>query len=201
MKLLTLMALVSVGGALVASPASAEPVSIKKLAFAGSGCAPSEGLMARLADLDRDGLPERFNLAFSDYVAKLGPGSSILDQRRNCNLILSLNLPKGWQYTIRSVRYDGFASLPGGVRGLQQSTYQFLFASRPATLEDVLRGHFIGSFQRQDQLKPEEWVWSPCRVAIPLALRTQVLLLGPTTRSAILRATKQSYGLAWRRCK
>ena len=201
MKLLTLMTLVAAGGALMGSPAHAGSVSIKSLVFAGSGCLPPSGLSGSLTDPDKDGLPNRLNLVFANYVAKLGPGSSILQHRQFCNLNLSLDVPKGWQFTVKNVRYQGFAGLPVRVRGVQQTDYQFPFATKSATLKLVLKGTLLDRFQHDDQLKPEERIWSPCHLATPLNLRTQILLQGPENRSAFLRASKQSYGLPWRRCR
>jgi hypothetical protein len=197
-----MMALALAGPLLIAAPALADTdrVSIRSLNFAGSGCAPQGSLTGRLVDFDQDGFPGSLSLGFSSYVARQGPGVSIVERRRNCNLVLSLNLPRGWQYAIRSVRYHGVASLPRSVSGLQQSTYQYPFASHAATLEATLQGPLMARFQRQDRLQPPEWVWSPCNQATPLNLRTQVLLTGPRSQFASLRAARHSYGLVWRRC-
>lgn len=192
--------LLTTGLVFAAGHASADQVFIKKLIFAGSGCLPSSGLKAKLDDFNKDGLPDRFDVTFSNYIARSGPNTPVINQRRNCNLNVTLGFPKGWQYTITEARYGGLAGLPDGVRGVQQSTYQFPFVSEPATLEATLDGPFRKRFQREDQLASRDRVWSPCALASPLNLRTQVVLLGKVTSPAILRATNQSYGLAWRRC-
>jgi hypothetical protein len=195
-----MMALALAGPVLVATPALAEQVSIRSLVYAGSGCAPRVGLIGRLGGFDRNGFPQKLSLAFANYNARQGPGILLSERRRNCNLVLSLNLPGGWQYAIKSVRYQGFASLPPSVSALQQSAYEYPFVSGVATLESTLRGSFVARFQRDDSLLPREWVWSPCNRAMPLNLRTQIVLSGPRIRPANLRASTHNYGLIWRRC-
>ena len=71
----TLMALALTGSAFVGDHALADQVSIKSLTYAGSGCFPSSRVTGRLIDLDKDGLPDRLDLAFPNYVAKLAPAS------------------------------------------------------------------------------------------------------------------------------
>jgi hypothetical protein len=188
------------GSVFIAGQALAQKVSIESLKAAGSGCPASSRPTGRLVHTDKDGLPDRLVVSFPSYVAKQGAGLSIANRRRNCAMVLLLNLPEGLQYRIASVRYHGHASLPVGASGLLQSDYDFPFASKIASFQATLRGPLKTDFHRQAQRQPQDLVWSPCHRDIPLVLRTQIVLSGPRTVSASLRATRHAYDLVWRHC-
>ena len=64
-------------------------------------------------------------LIFDSYVASMGTGVAITENRKNCQLNLNLQYPPGFQFSIFSADYRGFAELDAGVNGTQQSTYYF----------------------------------------------------------------------------
>lgn len=64
-------------------------------------------------------------LIFDQYVASMGTGVPITENRKNCQLNINLQYPGGFQYSIFSADYRGFAELDAGVNGTQQSTYYF----------------------------------------------------------------------------
>jgi hypothetical protein len=213
-KLLTSLLLagaVIAGGAL--APAMAADVgakfpriSIKSLSFNGSGC-PRSDTDGDIIDTDDDGLPDTFFVLFESYIAAMGPGIPITEARKNCNIILVLDLPQGLQFSIVSVRYDGFASLESGVTGQQRSDYSFpLFGSRTATAQTLLRGPLGELYDRTDVLGIASLVWSPCGIDAPLNIRTQVKVYGPPHKSGrmdldqTVGRMEHVYGFTWRRC-
>jgi hypothetical protein len=201
-----MMALALAGSAFVAGPVPAEEVAtrgvaITSLVYAGSGCPPRSGVTAVLVDLNNDRLPDRLRLNFpSSYNARQGPGIPIAERRRNCNLLVSLSVPAGKQFAIRAAIYRGVAGLPRGVLGLQQSVYQYPFATGDASLQTLIQGPFVGAYWRQETLDPKEWIWSPCRLSTPLNLRTQIFLSSLQRPGATLSVTRHVYELAWRSC-
>jgi hypothetical protein len=64
-------------------------------------------------------------LIFDSYVASMGKGIAITEARKNCQLNINLQYPGGFQYSIFSADYRGYAQLDKGVNGTQQSTYYF----------------------------------------------------------------------------
>jgi hypothetical protein len=64
-------------------------------------------------------------LIFDSYVASMGKGVSITQNRKNCQLNIDLLYPSGFQYSVFSADYRGYVSLDKGVNGTQQSTYYF----------------------------------------------------------------------------
>jgi hypothetical protein len=185
--------------------AAADETYIMNLNFAGSGCNPEDS-DAALYDANLDGLPEQFVVYFSNYVAQQGPGLTIAERRKNCNIGVQLHLPYGYQFSIANVRYLGYAEIPYGVRGRQKSTYEFPFYSNAVTMQTLLHGPFSGNYSRQDNLGITSIVWSPCGMNAPLNIRTQVALEGSMYPMAMLTTdqidgrVQQVYGLTWRAC-
>ena len=192
---------VSVSGRALAS----DPVFIKSLNFLGSGCTNNDSI-SQLDDTNNDGLPDQFTIFFSNYIAFSGPGSTPLDWRKNCNINVGLHLPQGFQFSIADVHYTGFAQLPYGVSATQQSTYQFVFFSRPITLSTTQKGKFEGNYDLYDTLGLASLVWSPCGADAPLNIRSQLFLSGALTYPAQVTTdqidgrVKQVFQFKWRKC-
>jgi hypothetical protein len=58
-------------------------------------------------------------------VASIGSGVAVTENRKNCQINLNLQYPAGFQYSILSTTFRGYASIAKGVTGLQQATYYF----------------------------------------------------------------------------
>jgi hypothetical protein len=66
-----------------------------------------------------------FTLIFDKYVVQIGPGVSQTESRKFCQINLQLHYPSGFQYSIMSTIYRGYAALDSGVTGTQEATYYF----------------------------------------------------------------------------
>jgi hypothetical protein len=64
-------------------------------------------------------------LIFDSYIASTGPGISVTEQRKNCQLNVDLQYPGGFQYSILSADYRGYAAIQKGITGTLKSTYYF----------------------------------------------------------------------------
>jgi hypothetical protein len=64
-------------------------------------------------------------LIFDSYIASIGPGISVTEQRKNCQLNVELLYPGGFQYSILSADYRGYSAIQKGVTGTLKSTYYF----------------------------------------------------------------------------
>ena len=62
---------------------------------------------------------------FDSYIASIGPGIAITEQRKNCQLNLDILYPGGFQYSILSADYRGYADIDQGISGVLKSTYYF----------------------------------------------------------------------------
>jgi hypothetical protein len=185
--------------------ANAKPpwVRIRNLSWAGSGC-PAGTVAENLApDL------QAFTLLFDSFVAELGPGLPLSLSRRNCQILVDLDFPPGWSFSVVDVDHGGFASLETGVSGVQQSSYYFQGESRTARLQTTLNGPWVGDYQVRESLAPDALVWSPCAARRPLIINLQVRVINnsrnPNARGVMTTGSMNGpvmyiYRLQWRRC-
>jgi hypothetical protein len=73
-----------------------------------------------LADLD-----QVVTFGFDAFQVYIGPGTSIADRSKNCQLHLDLKYPGGFQFAVVESTYHGYAQLEKGVTGTFYSTYYF----------------------------------------------------------------------------
>lgn len=181
-------------------------VFIRSLNFNGTGCDPLSA-RGQLYDTDRNGLPEQFEIIFSQYIAQQGPNIAPIQRRKNCNITVQLHLPVGYQYSVTEVRYLGFADLPAGVNGRQRSSYEFPFSTNPVTFESIVLGPYNQNYDRTDRISAGTEIWSPCGTEAPLNIRTEVRLEGNSVLPAAISTdqidgfVRQIYGLNWRPCR
>lgn len=94
-------------------------VHIKGLTYGGNGC--PQGSMSYAISDDRT----LVTLIFDSYIASIGPGIAVTEQRKNCQLNVDITYPGGFQYSILSADYRGYAAIQKGVTGVLKSTYYF----------------------------------------------------------------------------
>lgn len=96
-----------------------DDVQIVSFVYGGTGC-PSNTVSSVLSD-DRTIM----TLIFDQYVAQIGPNVAVTENRKNCQLNIDLRYPGGFQYSVFSADYRGYAYLDQGVTGTQKSIYYF----------------------------------------------------------------------------
>ena len=94
-------------------------VQIRGVTYGGTGC--PQGTVGSQISSDRSIL----TLIFDSYIASIGPGIAITEQRKNCQLNIDLLYPGGFQYSILSADYRGYSSIDKGISGTLKSTYYF----------------------------------------------------------------------------
>lgn len=94
-------------------------VTIRGVTYGGTGC--PQGSVGTQISSDRTIV----TLIFDSYVASIGPGVAITESRKNCQLNVDIKYPGGFQYSVLSADYRGYASLQKGVSGSLKSTYYF----------------------------------------------------------------------------
>lgn len=147
--MLVLLSFLVLAVAVIASPLSPSATSsavlpnpsqvyINGITYGGTGC--PQGSLSSFISADRQTfvnawtftavvadlyVPYRFTLIFDEYVASIGPGVAITENRKNCQLDIDLQYPSGFQYSVFNADYRGYAALDANVTGTQQSTYYF----------------------------------------------------------------------------
>lgn len=187
----------------VASASSPAPtsVAINSIAYGGTGC--PQGSLSYFLSTDHT----TFTLIFDDYVASIGPGTSVTDQRKNCQLDLDLVYPSGFQYSIFNTEYRGYVQLDAGVTARQQSTFYFSGQTAQTTTGTNFVGPKSTDYEIVDTLPLTSVVWSPCGALVPLNINSE-LRLNTTSKTAGGYITDDSLdgkitfvvGVQWQTC-
>ncbi|KAK6507122.1 hypothetical protein TWF481_005570 [Arthrobotrys musiformis] len=207
MKFSTSVIATSLLALVAAAPASTKAdgpdpklVWIKGIATGGTGC--PAGSVASQISSDRS----TFTLIFDQYVASIGPGVPATEGRKNCQLNVHLRYPGGWQYSIFSATYRGYASLQNKQEGLQKSTYYFSGDSRQTSTQTLFKGPYNSDYSLTDNVDQTSDVWSPCGMDGMLNINSQVRVTGDMSKSGMLTTDSidgkftQIHSLVWRRC-
>jgi hypothetical protein len=197
-----LMAGTVLAGTMLAAGQASAQVFIRDVTFLGTGCDESNSELVPL--LGR--MPTEFTILFNEYIAERGPTIALAQSRKNCNIVVTLNIPQGFQVSIADVLYLGYAEIASGASGKQETTYEFPFFSNAVTLQSTLRGPVARSYRIEDSLLLASLVWSPCGQDANLNMRTQVSLSGTRSRDSFMTTdqitgvVRQVYHLRWRSC-
>ncbi|TKX19998.1 hypothetical protein C1H76_7882 [Elsinoe australis] len=176
-------------------------VQITGLTYGGTGC--PQGTVASVISADRTYM----TLIFDSYVASLAPGVAVTENRKNCQLNVGLHYPGGFQYSIFSADYRGYAALDKGVTGTQKSTYYFSGQTQQTSTETTFTGPMSKDYLINDQAESTSAIWSPCGAEGLLNINSQVRLTSTdkkasgllTTDSVDAKITQKLY-LSWRKC-
>jgi hypothetical protein len=177
-------------------------VKITGLTYGGTGC--KDGTVA--ASLSGD--YEAITLIFDKYDAEIGGHADNSKKRRFCQILLDLEFPAGFSYSLVSLDYSGYASLDHGITAEQKSTYFFQGFAKDErySFKTKIQGVFDGDYDRHDEL--EMLAWSPCDKKRGLNIVTTLQLanrrnkdgVGLITLDSIEGVVKEKYGLRWRKC-
>ncbi len=185
--------------------APSEPITIKSIAYNGTGC--PLGTVAQNVSEDK----QSFTLTFSEFVAEAGPGISLADGRKNCIATMVLNVPGGWQYSVASFYYRGFLALDNGVKAEQSADYYFQGQGLTGRFGTTKTGPFESDYVYNDNIGLASAVWSPCGVERALNINAKIRVWntssssypgarGFITTDSIDGQIKQVWGITWRRC-
>ena len=116
--------------------------------------------------------------AFQTYI---GPGTSVTDHTKNCQLHLNLKYPGGFSFAVIDSTYHGFAQLDPGVTGTFFSSYYF---SQDAAATSTTRTSISGGgvwasgqvYTKTDQVPTASYVRSPCGGSAILNINNRVAL-------------------------
>jgi Domain of unknown function (DUF4360) len=172
-------------------------VRIRNISWAGSGCPAGAVAVGLAPDFSAS------TLSFNSFVAEIGPGVSPSSSRRNCQILVDLDFPQGWSYSLADVDCRGSANLDPGVSGVQESVYSFQGGSHTGRLQTTLNGPRVGDYQIRDTLGLEALVWSPCGDQRALNINSSVRLenhSGNPNARGMMSAVEHMYSLQWRRC-
>ncbi|KAF2679872.1 hypothetical protein K458DRAFT_313346 [Lentithecium fluviatile CBS 122367] len=178
-------------------------VTIRGVTYGGTGC--PQGTMSSQISADRTIM----TLIFDAYIASIGPDVKPTENRKNCQLNVDIQYPGGFQYSILSADYRGYAAIQKGVTGTLKSTYYFSGSQDQSSTEYNFVGPVNGDYLKHDQADSTSVVWSPCGANGMLNINSQVRLAQAsgytsaqgllTTDSTDLKFTQVVY-VQWQKC-
>ncbi|KAJ4334459.1 hypothetical protein N0V95_009162 [Ascochyta clinopodiicola] len=177
-------------------------VKITKVGTGGTGC--PQGTVSSVISDDRSTM----TLIYDTYVASIGPNIAVTEQRKNCQLTVELEYPGGFQYSILSADYRGYANIEKGISGTLKSTYYFAgLAPQTSTQYDFV-GPVTGDYVKHDEADSTSTVMSPCgSKGNLLNINSQIRLTSSNPKATGLLTTdstdlkfKQVVYVQWKKC-
>lgn len=206
---LTLLASSLVG----ASPASAvgfldddvpppdDKVVIDLVAMAGSGCRPGTADVAVSPD------NTKFTVIYSDYLAQAGPGISVSEGRKNCQINVLVHVPQGFTFAIAKVDHRGYALLEEGATALQRANYYFQGMSQGSYTTHPLPAPLDDNWIATDEVEVAALVYRPCGELRNLNINTELRVSkGSSTGTSFVTMDSTDgditteYHFKWLRC-
>jgi hypothetical protein len=184
------------------TPPPAGTVKIRGITYGGNGC--PQGTVSSQFTTDRTAV----TILFDSYIATIGPNINVAEQRKNCQLNVAITYPGGFQYSVLSADYRGYAALQKGVSGTLKSTYYFTGDTKQTSTQYDFVGPVTGDYLKHDEADNTSIVWSPCGTEGLLNINSQVRLTASnasatgllTTDSTDLKFAQVVY-VQWQACK
>jgi len=195
------LSLLAPWGVAAAPPPPPGQVVVDVVKVNGSGCRHNTVAVAIAPDRTA------FTVTYSEYLARVGPGTKPNDARKTCNLDVRLDIPQGYSYAIKQADYRGFGQLERGASAVQSASYYFPGGSKKADIERSFTGPFDDNWQTTDRLDDRDLDWAPCGRSRKLNIDTELLVSAHTSTAAGLMAMDSTdgsiqtrYQFAWKRC-
>jgi hypothetical protein len=162
----------------------------------GSGC---EGTAASAISPDKQAV----TTTFSEFLVAAGPGTAAGDASRNCLLMMHINVPAGWSYSLESVDIRGFVSLQPGVTASRRSLYLISGSPVHVTPPARFKGEITDDYNQPDVSPQAPGEWSPCAggQVLWVAAQTDIDNRGRKDAEGELTVDAIDTELQWRRCQ
>jgi uncharacterized protein DUF4360 len=170
---------------------------IESVEYAGTGCEASGVTSAFSPD------KQVVTSIFSAFVAAKGGASAAAEAKKNCLLMMQINVPPGWSYALESVDLRGFAGLESEVTASRQALYMIAGIPVHVTPRARWKGTFNEDYAQEDVGPKAPGPWSPCGGGQVLWIATQLEVSNSArpSRSGQLTVDTIDTELQWRRCQ
>jgi hypothetical protein len=182
------------GRATAAAPG--EGGSIESVEHRGTGCGGNSASGAVSPD------KQAATSTFSDFLVSSGAGTAPDDASRNCLLMLKIDVPPGWSYSLESVDIRGFADLPAGVTATRKSLYVISGSAVHSTPTARFKGQISNDYNDAEVSPEKPGEWSPCGGGqlLWIATQTEIDSHGKDA-TGVLSIDSIDTELQWRRCQ
>jgi hypothetical protein len=186
----------------------AQTPTIRGARLTGSGCSNSTAS----ANVTPDGT--FLSVLFDNFSIEIGNGSAnpqAASAKKQCTVLIDMDVPFGYQYAIETTEFRGFAALPASAFGYHRFS-QVVPGVVPSLREVQLRGPIGNNYESIIRQKPGRSPFSVCnnpqQTVQILAELSLAYLPGSVDRSmaqinldSIDTGVQSRFKLTWRRCK
>lgn len=184
-------------------------VQIVNVDVRGPGCKAEETAVSISPDY------KELSLLFDNHSIEMGKGSinpSLTSIKKDCQIVVDILVPPGWQFGFNSIDYRGFADIPASAWGFQRISYVPKNERISSMREVTLKGPYSDNYTQTITQKPDRIAWTKCQEGIQqIVLYSQIgltYLRGATDRSIAMMsidttdtAISQDLAFEWRRCE
>jgi hypothetical protein len=183
------------------TPADSILPSLKlvRLNTSGPGCAP--GTVAQQISADS----KAFTLLFSAFQLTYAPSEDLFATSTSCLVELEVTSSPGWQWSILTLDYRGFADLPSGVTAEIATGFRLESQSAPVYTHASLVGPMADNYSTRSTFFLTRW--SRCGATTSqLVVETSLRLKPEPTLPALVSVDstdgvfRHQVGLSWRKC-
>ena len=154
------------------TPVTPDPntIYIEQVTLGGTGCLAGTVHTNLVTDTTDPAHPSgTIQFTFDAFEALIGPGTTLSDRTKNCNVAVTLHIPSGISVAQIGAQYNGFAQVDPGITGKQTTQYYFANPFGPTHYDTEVSNvptdlDANGNYSRNDQFVQAAWVWSTCGV-------------------------------------
>jgi len=169
----------------------------------GSGCPP--GTAKYLVNTDRTAV----TVTFSEFLASVGPGISISENRKNCQMTFGVHVPQGFTFGISNVDGRGFYELDKKVTANQRTITYFQGSLNQATCNaPAVVGPQTGYYTNRCTVGIASLVFCRCGADTVMNINTDVRVENSKNKHGSGLITRDSndvslitiFNFHWKRC-
>jgi len=144
-------------------------VQVTEIAFSGTGCGVSTTAVGKVSDPINLKVPEK------RWTVLTGANNSrAAETHLNCEVLVKVSHPSGWQFSVSKADYYGRVKLPQNSEALSKTWYSFPGVSKTLTSQYYFDGPFDGLYFKNDRYDATTGLFSPCGTGSTLNITSDV---------------------------
>ncbi len=162
--------------------------------YSGSAC-PKKSVSISINDTK-----DVISVTFKNYIAQ-SSGKSKKSLRKKCNILIPIQVKKGWSVSLISTDYTGKLTLPSGTEASFTNVYSFA-GQRGSRFHTHFKGPNDQPYNLHDPLSEFANVWSGCGNETSVRINSSLLLKPNPTGTASTVDARQGFvtKLRYRKC-
>ena len=201
MKLLSLVATVSVFISSMAFAQLQGGLVLGQPAYGGTGCPAGTASVTLSPEQDA------ISILFDQFVAEAGSSTGKRVDRKNCNLAIPVQIPQGYSVSVIQTDYRGFNLVPSG--GYNRLDTEYFWAGvRGPRFSKVFSGPQNANYTQTNGIIADTLVWTPCGASITLRVNSSIMAQSNSRMEQSMMTVDTAditsgliYHVQWRRCQ